>query len=233
MGRPPGVRNQDYATTRDSILDDARSLLLTPDGANASMRELSRAAKVSTPTLRHYFPTREELVAAVLARDHAGALPHLHHIAAGELPPLRSSLLEVLGFMLRGFVEFGVLDLHVLGLRSGLKHAGLGPVYLSEVLEPSLVALEARLERHAARGELRLDQPRVAALQLLAPLLLAVLHQHELGGTRCRPLALDEFLPAHVDGFIRAWTPTPKPAEAGESASAKRVPAARARARSK
>lgn len=171
------------------------------------MRELARAAEVSTPTLRHYFPSRESLIAGVLEADHAAALPFLHAIAAGELPALRTSLLEVLRYILSGLIEFGVLELHVLGLRTGLKNPTLGPAYLTQVLEPSLLALEARLERHAARGELSLPEPRVAALQLLGPLLLLVLHQEELGGARCRPIAVDDFLPAHVDAFIRAWGP--------------------------
>jgi AcrR family transcriptional regulator len=185
----------------------ARARLLTADGANASMRELAQAMAVSPPTLRHYFPTREALIEAVLARDHASALPYLHHIAAGDLPPLRESLVAVLGYILSGLVESELAGLHVLGLRAGLKSSKLGPAYLTEVLEPSLVALEARLQRHAARGELRREHSRLAALQLLSPLLMAVLHQRELGGDQCRPLELSTFVEPHVDAFIRAWSP--------------------------
>jgi hypothetical protein len=75
------------------------------------------------------------------------------------------------------------------------------------VLEPSLVTLEARLQRHAARGELRHENARLAALQLLSPVLLAVLHQRELGGAQCRPLDLSTFIEPHVDAFVRAWSP--------------------------
>lgn len=205
MSRPAGRRNADYASTREVLLERARTRLLTADGAEASLRELARASQVSTPTLRHYFATREALIEAVLARDHTSALPYLHHIAAGELPPLRASLIGVLGYLLSGLTDSGLAQLHVLGLRSGLKHPSLGPAYLTEVLEPSLVALEARLQRHAARGELRGENTRVAALQLVSPLLLAVLHQRELGGATCRPLDLPALLEPHVEAFIRAW----------------------------
>jgi AcrR family transcriptional regulator len=170
------------------------------------MRDLARASGVSTPTLRHYFPTREALIEAVFKSAHASALPHLHQIASGELPPLRESLLGVLGYILSGLLDSGLAELHALGLRAGLKNPVLGPVYLVEVLEPSLVALEARLQRHALRGELKTENSRLAALQLLSPLLLAVLHQRELGGTKCRPLKLHALLKPHVDSFVRAWT---------------------------
>ncbi|MDP3505037.1 MAG: TetR/AcrR family transcriptional regulator C-terminal domain-containing protein [Myxococcales bacterium] len=162
----------------------------------------------------------------MLARDHTSALPYLHHIATGELPPLRESLIGVLGYILSGLTDSGLAELHVLGLRSGLKHPALGPAYLTEVLEPSLVALETRLQRHAARGELRGENTRVAALQLVSPVLLAVLHQRELGGTTCRPLDLPAFLEPHVDAFLRAWSAR-KPASEPGSTAGRRPPRAR------
>ena len=45
----------------------------------------------------------------------------------------------------------------------------------------------------------------VAASQLLAPVLIAVLHQHALGGTQCRPLHLPGFVANHLDAFLRAY----------------------------
>jgi AcrR family transcriptional regulator len=169
------------------------------------MRDLARAIDVSTPTLRHYFVTREALIEAVLAKEHASALPYLHHIATGPLPPLRESISEVMGYILSGLIDSGVQELHVLGLRAGLKSPALGPAYLTQVLEPSLTALETRLQRHASRGEVRCENSRVAALQLLSPVLLAVLHQRQLGGDQCRPLGLSAFVESHVEAFVRAW----------------------------
>lgn len=215
MARPPGRKNRDHAEERDAILDRARARLLQADGAGASMRELARAADVSPPTLHHYFVDRDALIAALLAREHASALPYLHHIAAGPLSPLSSSLSEVLGYIVAGLVESGLAELHAFGLQVGLRSA-LGTTYLNDVLEPSLQALEARLERHLGRGDLDgrwFSEPRalrLAALQLLSPLLLAVLHQRQLGGARCRALAIDDGLIAlHVAAFVRAWGATP------------------------
>ena len=59
---------------------------------------------------------------------------------------------------------------------------------------------------HRDRGELRAGADlRYAALAFVAPLLLALLHQVELSGRTCRPLDLEGFLDAHVEGFVAGW----------------------------
>ena len=90
-------------------------------------------------------------------------------------------------------------------LSAGLAEAAVGPAYLNEVLEPVLQALEQRIAALAARDELHPTDVRVAALELLAPVFLALLHQDALSGTRCRPLDMDTFLSAHLDHILRAW----------------------------
>lgn len=205
-GRPRGRKNKDYAITREDIISRVSSRLLEPDGATASERALSRAAGVSMPTLRHYFASREALIAAVFAHARRGALGHLHEIAAGPLPALRESVRWTLEFIVEGLMRFDLAGLHAVGLQVGLRQPALGPAYLADVLEPTLVAVEARLERHAARGELRVTSGRAAALDLVSPALLAVLHQRELGGATCRPLDLPCFLDAHADAFVRGWS---------------------------
>lgn len=155
------------------------------------------------PTLKHHFGGRNEVVAAVL--DHAGAAgaPHLQ---AGATPsgPLDRSVRAFLAYAAMGH-RHGVGDLHAIGLTEGIGHGVLGPRYVSVILEPTLQALEARLAAHVAAGEMRDANLRHAALALLAPLLLAQLHQDELGGAACRPLDLDAFLEDHAAAFVRAY----------------------------
>ena len=95
-----------------------------------------------------------------------------------------------------------------------MRDATLGPAYINEILEPTLKAVEARLARHRAEGELRSCDLRHAALALIAPPLLALLHQGELFGSLCRPLDINAFLKDHLDGFLRAYS-APRPKHGG------------------
>ena len=44
---------------------------------------------------------------------------------------------------------------------------------------------------------------------MMGPVILALLHQNELYGSRCRPLELEAYLDAHVDGWLRGYAVTP------------------------
>ena len=121
---------------------------------------------------------------------------------------LRGSLLDLLRRTAMGW-RFGVGRLYQGGLALGLGDGRLGPAYVDNLLEPLLQAVEARLAKHHAWGEARVEHPRFAALQLVSPLVLALLHQDGLGGAECRPLDLDAFIVDLADGFVRAHALAP------------------------
>ena len=206
MARPTGSRNAGYEQERAAILGRLRGTLLGPAGARTSFREMAVAAGVSAATLRHYFGNRQGVLAALLADMHVAGLPFLQNAAAGPIDDgLRASLQWLLMSVVHGW-RLGVGAIHVLGLSAGMGDPMLGPAYVQEILEPTLQATEARLARHIAAGHLRPCDVRHAALSLISPLVLGLLHQDDLFGARCRPLDLDRFLQDHLDCFITAHT---------------------------
>jgi AcrR family transcriptional regulator len=70
---PAAVRRSDAQRNRARLLAAARELLAT-DGVELSMREVARTATVGVGTLYRHFPTRDELVDAVLEDAFAGIL---------------------------------------------------------------------------------------------------------------------------------------------------------------
>ncbi|HSP81714.1 MAG TPA: TetR/AcrR family transcriptional regulator [Myxococcaceae bacterium] len=208
MARVKGSRNADYMEERARLLEAVQRRLLAPDGSEASFRELAEVAGVSVATLRHYFGSREALLGEVMADLHQRGLPYLLAAATEPHGSVRESLGWFLGQLAAGWRQ-GVGRMHAFGLTAGLGHAALGPAYVQELLEPTLQAAEARLARHIADGELRRCDVRHAALQLVSPVVLGLLHQEQLSGSRCRPLDLGRFLEDHLEVFLRAYAEAP------------------------
>ena len=203
-----GSRNADYDKERERLLEAVRTRLLASDGAQASFRELAEVAGVSVATLRHYFGSREALLAEVMRDMHRRGLPHLLAAATEPRGPVRDSLRWFLDSLLMGW-RMGVGAVHAFGLTAGVGHETLGPVYVRELLEPTLQAAEARLARHIADGELRRCDVRHAALELVCPVVLGLLHQVQLSGASCRPLDVERFLTDHLETFLRGHAVPP------------------------
>lgn len=209
MARPRGARNADYDEQRLALARKVRDRVVAADGLRASLRELAAAADSSVATLKHYFGDREGVLRAVMESHHIDAAPYL---AMASTPldggDVRASLLDYLKRLKQAWFKYGVGVIQSSALAGGLSAAGVGPSYVNHVLEPLLGTAEARLKRHIELRELPPMNERFAALQLLSPVVLALLHQDSLSGATCRPLDLDAFFEAHVDMFLRAYPPT-------------------------
>jgi hypothetical protein len=139
------------------------------------------------------------------------AAPYLARVAAPGDLGLERSLESAAQNLATAWVRFGVGAVFSAGMATGLTEPSTGGAYLDGILEPTVRAFEARLGVHAARGELDLaptdrEALRVGALAFVSPLVVALLHQHQLSGRACRPLDLDAFIREHVRRFVRAWS---------------------------
>ena len=209
MARQTGDKNADHDEVRLGLMKKLRTRLLKAGSDKVSFRELAQCAEVSVPTLRHYFGTRTGLLQQVFADLHREGGLYLRDASASPLD-LKASMLDVAGSVFAG-ARFGRMDkVHTLGLTEGLGDSKLGPSYLDNILEPSLQAIEARLEGHRQRGEFNAPSTRHAALAFVAPLILALLHQKGLGGDCVRPLDLEGFAKDHVEAFVAAYEPSTK-----------------------
>lgn len=208
MGRRAGSRNLDYDRTRVEIVNRLTDRIIASERTNLSFRELADVAGVAPSTLRHYFADRESVLAAVLERVHDLGLRYVAEGATADHGRAQESLRWFLGFLVEGWSR-GVGRAHELGLTEGIGDASLGPAYLRMLLEPTLHSAEARIAVHMARGEIGPCDVRVAAVELVAPVVVVLLHQRALGGTVVRHLEIDPFLDEHVGRFLRAFAPAP------------------------
>ena len=211
MGRAKGSRNKDFEDARRTIAGSVLRHASGHPGDAPSFRELARIAEVTPNTLRHYFPSRDAVFVAALASAHEEGAVHLERASGAgvAIPALEASIREYLEYFAAGF-RHGVGHLIAFGLGAGLGNDVVGPAFLNSVLEPTLAALECRLDLHAKRGELVPCDVRLAALSLLSPLLVGLLHQQPLGGARCRPLAIATVVDEQVTRFLAAYGRAPR-----------------------
>ncbi len=200
-GRSSGNRE----ARKSALLSRLRQVLREERGQAPSWRELAKGAGASLSTVTHHFGKREDVVAAIMEDDLAGASSELEIMATAD-EDFTTSIHGAVVHLLDG-MRYGGLDaLFSSGLREGFSHERIGPLFLTTALEPTLQACEMRLATHVERGQMKEGDLRIAALGLISPIVLGALHQAKLGGHAVRPLDLDEFAKQHAEQFIRAWS---------------------------
>lgn len=186
------------------MLAKMRARLRSRSEGPPSWRDLASAAGVSLSSLTHHFGRREDIIRAVMEDERAhGAAPMA--IMAEPSGAFEISIRDAVHHLAAGLLNADLDRMIAAGLAEGLGHPVLGPAFIGNLLEPILQAIEARLDHHVLAGEMREGETRLAAVQLAAPIIVAVLHQRPLGGAAVRPLDLDTLLASHADAFVRAW----------------------------
>ena len=204
--RTYGAKNADHEAKRAKMVHAIAPLVMAAAPGRPSLREMAKAAGVSVNNLRHYFGTRERLLEAVFEAMGRAGDPYVRRALGFTELPVREGLRTLLAEISEAWTPEKLGGLHHSGISEGLGSTELGPAYVRHLLEPTLEVVERMLEIWSERGEIEVDEPRVAALALMAPVLLALLHQRGLGGGSCRLLDFGPFLERHVDGFLDGWS---------------------------
>lgn len=207
MARPKGARDSDYEEKRATLLQRMMMRVMRRETARPSLRELAEAAGVTVPTLRHYFGSRSDVVAAVL-EAYLGMGRARIATASEPVNGFADSVRDFALSLMRGLRHAGPVrlgDAFAVGLAEGLLDPAIGPAALRFLVDPAQQALQRRLDTHVARGEMIAADTRAASLMLLSPILIAVLHQDQMGGESCNPLDLEAAVMEISAAFIRAY----------------------------
>jgi AcrR family transcriptional regulator len=203
MARPHGRKNSDHLDTRTALIERVAARIREPDGPMVSFRDMASAADVSVPTLRHYFGDRVGLLRAVMEQYHRDGEPYLRSVAAAPLTPLDESVGGVLRYLASG-LSAGLGRVLLVGFGNAGESPAVGRACVTELLEPILRAVEIRLERHIHVGDLEPIDVRLGAVTLVSPVVMALLHQHELDGESYRPLDVEALITFVANAFVRA-----------------------------
>lgn len=207
MPRPKGARDADYEEKRRLLLARMTARLMRREVARPSLRQLAEAAEVTVPTLKHYFGSRSEIVEAILAEYRRHGEERLARLAVTDLPFAQSVQEFAIGlvFGMRAPREVRLGDVFAVSLAEGLLDPEIGPAALKHVVDPSVDVLAQRLRLHISRGEMVECDANAAALMLLSPILITVLHQDQLCGAKHRPVDLTALAQEVSAAFVRAY----------------------------
>jgi AcrR family transcriptional regulator len=205
--RTYGAKNADHDSKRAAMVSAIAPMVMRAAPERPSLREMAKAAGVSVNNLRHYFSTREGVLEAVFEAMGIAGEPYIRRAISFTSLPVRLGLRRLLEELVVAWTPDSLGGLHRSGISEGLGSPELGPAYVEHLLEPTLAVAEQMLDIWRERGEVSVGehQLRTAGLALMAPVVLALLHQRGLGGAQVRALELADFIEAHVDGFLRGW----------------------------
>jgi AcrR family transcriptional regulator len=163
------------------LLDAALELFVEKGFAATRAEEVAVRAGVSKGTLYLYYPSKEELLKAVIghyltARIAEGAAQAASFSgSASEL--LRGMLIDWWG-QLYGSPASGVFKLVITEVRN---FPEIGDYYARHVVEPARQLLSGILRQGIASGEFRPVDVDNAVHSLVLPLVMICLHRHSLG----------------------------------------------------
>ncbi len=198
------------------LIDAALALFVEHGFAATRMEEIASRAGVSKGTLYLYYPSKEELLKAVIRERLSSEIKAV----AAEVARHEGSYAELLREMfalwwLRAYDNpaSGVFKLVITEVRG---FPDIAEVYYREVVEPGSHLIGEMVSKGIAAGEFRAVDVEAAVHSLVLPMVMMCVHKHSLGA--CAPIEslLDphQFVYQHIDLVVRGLLVTPPPTTA-------------------
>jgi AcrR family transcriptional regulator len=185
------------------LLEAALKLFVEKGFAATRSEEVARAAGVSKGTLYLYFPSKEELLKAViqhfLADQIAAGAEEAAH-ADGPTPVVMEELLVNWWMRMYESPASGVFKLVITEVRN---FPDIARFYVERVIRPGHELVGGLLARGIERGEFQVIDLESAAQSILMPLVMLCIHKHSMGACGIAD-ACGGQLDADPAGFVRA-----------------------------
>jgi AcrR family transcriptional regulator len=181
------------------LLDAALALFVEKGFASTRSEEVARRAGVSKGTLYLYFPSKEELLKAVIQQflaDRIAEGAHEIEQAEGPTPALMENLLVDWWMRTYDSPASGVFKLIIAEVRN---FPDIARFYAEHVVEPGEALCARLLRRGIERGEFHAVDIDAAVHSILMPMVLLCVHKHSLGAC-----AASKSLDQDPEGFLRA-----------------------------
>jgi AcrR family transcriptional regulator len=205
MARVAAARREEHEEQRRAQILDAALAVFSRDGFHSARVEaIAREAGLAKGTIYLYYPTKEALLAAAVARY--SLLPAIEGLteSLADAPPERAipALCGALWTRLRERAPVIALM-----LREGAARAENRRLFVERVLLPGNRMVAAYLDRCIARGALRPMDTFLAGRTLIGGLMTFLLSQEVLGAAEVLPIADDAIVATVSELFLRGALP--------------------------
>lgn len=198
------------------LLDAALELFVEKGFAAARAEEVAIRAGVSKGTLYLYYPSKEDLLKAVIKKNLS------ERIAAGaaQVEQFPGSAAELVRSILVDWWTQIYADpasaVFKLVITEARNFPEIAAFYAREVIIPAHKLMTTIIERGIAQGEFRPIDAGVAMHSLILPLIMVCLHKHSIGACHETPELFDgpTFIRQHIDLVLAGMTAgmPPRPA---------------------
>lgn len=178
--KAPGKREARKEERRLAILEVAKRTFLESGYSGTSMSAISAELGGSKGTLWGYFPSKEELFAAVLDHATVAYRQQLSSVLAPSADLYATIVTFCRSFIAKITMEDGIRLHRLIAAESG-RFPELGEIFFRRAPQPTQQMLADFFAGQMATGHMRDDDP-LAAARVLASLCLGGLHQRVLWG---------------------------------------------------
>lgn len=195
------------------LLDAALALFVEKGFAATRSDEVAERAGVSKGTLYLYYPSKEELLKAVIHQNLLPLLAEGNDLVDDFQGPTAELLTALMQTWWQRVGNTPTGGIHKVMMSEVRNFPEIAEFYRNEIMQPAINLLVRTLRRGVERGEFR-ELPLIDAPHALyAPLIFLALHKHSFGACPCEGMTIDpeRVIAAHIDlvlhGLLKATPP--------------------------
>ena len=191
------------------LLDAALALFVEKGFAATRAEEVAQRAGVSKGTLYLYYPSKEELLKAVIAQFVSARIQQTAVQVEQYQGPLAPLLTETLVQWWQEMVESPASGTFKLMIGEARNFPEIAAFYVREVIEPGHQLVAGILTRGIVAGEFRPVDVESAVHSLLLPMIMVCTHKHAFGACTTNAIDAPKFIAEHVQLVVRGLLKTP------------------------
>lgn len=223
-----GPLRQRRKQARPQELLDAALALFTERGFAATRsEEVAARAGVSKGTLYLYYPSKEELLKAVIRHYLAAEVEAGRREVQNHRGDMRDVLLKVLPDWWHRVFDSPASAVFKLVFTEGRNFPDIAAYYADEVIEPGSSMIREVIERGIERGEFRPVDVENTVHSLVLPMVMLCLHKHSVGACANHMLRaphrfIDDHMATMARGLAAEVSSAPEPRSSGRTAAKKK-----------